>query len=91
MKNGKAARLNIRVAAELKSQVEDAALCEGQAVSDFAIAALARAAHESIQRHTKAKRMSWVIRVLPTGLTYWRIHEEREDRLPWHKERSRKK
>lgn len=52
MRNGKAARLNIRLAAELKKLIEDAALYEGQTVSDFAIATLVRAAHEVIHRHT---------------------------------------
>src|SRR5271167_2653397 len=33
--------------------------------------------------HTKAKRMGCVIRVLPTGLVLWRIHQEQEGRLSW--------
>lgn len=33
---------------------------------------------------SKAERMGAVIRVSPTQLTIWRIHEERERYLPWH-------
>lgn len=33
--------------------------------------------------NSKAKRMGRVIRVLPTGLTVRRIHEEQEGRLSW--------
>jgi len=33
--------------------------------------------------NTKAKRMGLVIRVLPTGLTVWRIHREQESHLTW--------
>jgi hypothetical protein len=32
---------------------------------------------------TKSKRMGRVIRVLPTGLAYWRIRQEQERRLSW--------
>jgi hypothetical protein len=32
---------------------------------------------------TKAKRMGRLIRVLPTGLTLWRIHQEQETHLSW--------
>ena len=31
----------------------------------------------------KSKRMGCVIRVAPTGLALWRIHQDRESRLPW--------
>lgn len=31
--------------------------------------------------NTKAKRMGCVIRVLPTGLTLWRIHQKQESHL----------
>jgi hypothetical protein len=34
--------------------------------------------------NTKAKRMGRVIRVLPTGLTLWQIHQEQESQLSWH-------
>src|SRR5437667_8117983 len=33
--------------------------------------------------NTRAKRMSWVIRALLTGLTYWRLHDEEEGYLSW--------
>jgi hypothetical protein len=33
--------------------------------------------------NTKAKRLGRVIRVLPTGLTFWRVHQEHEGQLPW--------
>lgn len=33
--------------------------------------------------NTKAKRMGCIIRVSPTGLTFWRIHQEQENRLAW--------
>jgi hypothetical protein len=33
--------------------------------------------------NTKAKRMGSVIRVLPSGMTLWRIDQEQEGRLPW--------
>lgn len=33
--------------------------------------------------NTKAKRMGCVIRVLPTGLPFWRIHQEQESHLSW--------
>ena len=33
--------------------------------------------------NTKAKRMGCIIRVLPTGLALWRIHQEQESHLSW--------
>ncbi len=33
--------------------------------------------------NTKDKRMGQVIRVLPTGLTLWRIHQEKVSHLSW--------
>lgn len=33
--------------------------------------------------NTKAKQMGQIIRVLPSGLTFWRIHEKREIHLSW--------
>ncbi|HTU23250.1 MAG TPA: DUF5615 family PIN-like protein [Gemmataceae bacterium] len=33
--------------------------------------------------NTKAKRMGCVIRVLPTGLIFWRIHQVQESHLSW--------
>jgi hypothetical protein len=33
--------------------------------------------------NTKDKRMGRVIRILPTGLALWRIHEEQESHLSW--------
>lgn len=33
--------------------------------------------------NTKAKRMGCIIRISPTGLTLWRIHQEQESHLPW--------
>jgi hypothetical protein len=33
--------------------------------------------------NTKAKRMGRVIRVFPTGLALWRIHQEQESHLSW--------
>ena len=33
--------------------------------------------------NSKAKRMGLVIRVLPTGLTFWRIQVEQRDYLEW--------
>jgi hypothetical protein len=33
--------------------------------------------------NSKAKRMGRVIQVSPTGLAYWRIHHEREQRISW--------
>ncbi len=32
---------------------------------------------------TKAKRMGRVIQVSPSGLSFWRIRQERENRLSW--------
>src|ERR1700674_2376234 len=32
---------------------------------------------------SKAKRMGRVLRTLPTGLTFWHIHEEQEGHLSW--------
>jgi hypothetical protein len=33
--------------------------------------------------NTKAKRIGRVIRLLPTGLALWRIHQEQESHLSW--------
>ena len=33
--------------------------------------------------NSKAKRMGCVIRVLSTGMTFWRIHQECEGQLAW--------
>src|SRR5438445_7981883 len=33
--------------------------------------------------NSKAKRMGRVIRVSPTGLALWRVHQEQEGRLSW--------
>lgn len=33
--------------------------------------------------NTKAKRMGRVIRASPSGLAFWRIHQEHESRLSW--------
>jgi hypothetical protein len=33
--------------------------------------------------NTRARRMGCVIRVLPTGLKIWRIHQEQEDHHSW--------
>jgi hypothetical protein len=35
------------------------------------------------QLNTKAKRMGWVIRVAPAGLTFWRAHQEYQGQLSW--------
>ena len=35
------------------------------------------------EMNTKAKRMGCVIRVVPTGLNLWRIHQEEIVHLPW--------
>jgi hypothetical protein len=37
--------------------------------------------------NSKAKRMGLVIRVDPTGLSVWRIHEEQERHLSWPRSR----
>ncbi len=34
--------------------------------------------------NSRAKRLGRVIRVLPSGLVAWRIHEEQEEHLSWH-------
>ncbi len=46
------ARLDFRVKPEHKSLIERAASVEGQTVTDFALATLVKAAHETIQRAT---------------------------------------
>ncbi len=33
--------------------------------------------------NTKAKRMAAVIRVTPTGLSFWRVHQEQEGHVSW--------
>jgi uncharacterized protein (DUF1778 family) len=43
-------RLDFRVKPEHKSLIERAASVEGQTVTDFAVATLVRAAHETIER-----------------------------------------
>lgn len=44
------ARLNFRLPAKLKKDIETAAIVAGQTLSDFAIAALARTARETIEK-----------------------------------------
>lgn len=45
------ARLNFRLAADLKQTVEEAAALTGQTVSDFAISVLVRSARRVIEEH----------------------------------------
>jgi hypothetical protein len=33
--------------------------------------------------NTKAERMGRVVRVRPTGLFFWRLHQHRQNRLLW--------
>src|SRR5690348_14734444 len=51
---------------------------EEEAVADY-VRRLLR--HRELD--TKAKRMGRVIRVSPTGLTLWRVHQEQESHLSW--------
>lgn len=46
------ARMDFRVKQDQKSLIERAASVEGRTVTDFAIAALIKAAHETIERST---------------------------------------
>lgn len=46
------ARLDFRVKHDQKSLIERAASVEGRTVTDFAVAALIKAAHETIERST---------------------------------------
>lgn len=67
----------------------DRRLChEGYCIFQLDMPELVLAANiRRLLRHeefdSKAKRMGAVIRVSPTQLTIWRIHEERERYLPW--------
>jgi hypothetical protein len=44
-----------------------------------------RVCHVSHHRafNTSGKRMGAVVRLMPTGLTVWRLHAEQELRLSW--------
>lgn len=50
--NSQSARLDFRVKPEHKSLIERAASVAGQTVTDFAVATLVKAAHETMERAT---------------------------------------
>lgn len=52
-------------------------------VDDETVAEYVRRLLRHPELNTKAKRMGRVIRVLPTELTVWRIHQDEEENLSW--------
>jgi uncharacterized protein (DUF1778 family) len=52
MPSTSAARLDVRLTAELKKLIQEAATLSGRTVSDFAVATLADAAQRIIQQHS---------------------------------------
>jgi len=55
------------------------------AVGPYEAAHFVRRALNHPDFDTQSKRMGLVIRVMHSGLTFWRLHAEQEARLPWPK------
>src|SRR5262245_36947469 len=52
-------------------------------VEDEMVAEYVRRLLRHRELNTRAKRMGCVVRVLPSGLALWRIHQDQEDHLSW--------
>ncbi len=50
-RNARAARLDVRITARAKDQIEQAAVVSHQTVTDFVLTSLVRASEEALQRH----------------------------------------
>ncbi|MGI9065033.1 MAG: DUF1778 domain-containing protein [Pyrinomonadaceae bacterium] len=50
-KNTRTARLDVRITAQAKNKIEQAALVSHQTVTDFVLTSLVRASEEALQRH----------------------------------------
>ena len=50
-RNTRAARLDVRITAQAKDKIEQAAVVSHQTVTDFVLTSLVRASEEALQRH----------------------------------------